>query len=292
MMEEPELTKSNPLQGMWTLFDKELSHWLKNYATLFITLAQSVVWLALYGKAIDYGAIFASGSFNIPGANLSKQVLDSLASEFIRTTFGTTDYFSYLTAGMLAFIVLFGASFNGVTLVFERRGGFLSKVITTPVSRSVIVSSKILSSVVKSLVQAAILFLMGMLLGVQLSHITAFGLLETFAALSLLAIGLSSFFMMTALRTTNWQLQLAIMNFISLPLLFASNVLFPVKFMPLWMQYIASANPMSYAADAARQLLLGSPGMVSLQEDFLFLFAFAVVFLLVDSVLSQRYLSR
>ncbi len=82
------------------------------------------------------------------------------------------------------------------------------------------------------------------------------------------------------------------MNFISLPLLFASNALFPVKFMPTWMQYIASLNPMSYAADAARQLLLGSPGMVSLQLDFAFLLAFAVAFLLIGSVLSQRFLSR
>ncbi len=292
MTEARTLAKSNPFLGLWTLFDKDLKGWYKNYATLFIALTQPVVWLALYGKAIDYGTIFMSGSFNIPGVNLSKQMLDSLAKQFIQTTFGTSDYFSFLTAGMLAFIVLFGASFSGVTLVFERRGGFLSKVITTPVSRSVIVSSKVLSGVIKSLVQAAILLLVGVLLGMQLSHISVLGLLETFIALSLLAIGLSSIFMMTALRTTNWQLQLAIMNFISLPLLFASNALFPVKFMPTWMQFIASLNPMSYAADATRQLLLGSPGMVNLQADFAFLGVFAIVFLVIGSILSTRFLSR
>ncbi len=292
MTEARTLAKSNPFLGLWTLFDKDLKGWYKNYATLFIALTQPVVWLALYGKAIDYGTIFMSGSFNIPGVNLSKQMLDSLAKQFIQTTFGTSDYFSFLTAGMLAFIVLFGASFSGVTLVFERRGGFLSKVITTPVSRSVIVSSKVLSGVIKSLVQAAILLLVGVLLGMQLSHISVLGLLETFIALSLLAIGLSSIFMMTALRTTNWQLQLAIMNFISLPLLFASNALFPVKFMPTWMQFIASLNPMSYAADATRQQLLGSPGMVNLQADFAFLGVFAIVFLVIGSILSTRFLSR
>jgi ABC-2 type transport system permease protein len=288
----PEEGKTAPLQGMWTLFDKDLRGWLKNYATLFIALTQPIVWLALYGKAIDYSAVFTNGAFNIPGVNLSKQALDSLASEFVKSTFGTGDYFSFLTAGMLAFIVLFGTSFGGVTLVFERRGGFLGKVITTPVSRSVIVFSKVLSGVVKSLVQAAILLVMGILLGMQVSHLSPLGLAETFLALSLLAIGLSSIFMMAALRTTNWQLQLSIMNFISLPLLFASNALFPVRFMPAWMQVIASLNPMSYAADVARQLLLGSPGMVTLQLDFAFLLGFAVVCLLVGSVLSQRYLSR
>jgi len=277
---------------MWTLFGKDLKGWYKNYAALFTALFQPVVWLALYGKAINYDAIFTNGSFNISGVDLSKQVLDSLASKFIQTTFGTSDYFSFLTAGMLAFIVLFGASFSGITLVFERRGGFLGKVITTPIARSVIVTSKVLSGVVKSLVQAAILLVMGVLLGMQLSHISIIGLLGTFAALSLLSVGLSSIFMMTALRTTNWQLQLAIMNFISLPLLFASNALFPVKLMPTWMQYVASLNPMSYTADAARQLLLGSPGMVSLQLDFAFLLVFAVVFLIIGSILSQKLLSK
>ncbi|HYB04839.1 MAG TPA: ABC transporter permease [Nitrososphaerales archaeon] len=292
MAEERTVTKSNPFQGTWTLFDKDIKGWYKSYASLFIALVQPIVWLALYGKAIDYTAIFSSGSFNIPGVNLSKQVLDSLGSQFIMSTFGTSDYFSFLTTGMLAFIVLFGAVFSGINLVFERRGGFLSKVITTPVSRSVIVTSKVLSAVAKSLVQAAMLLIVGIVLGMQLSHLSVPGIVETFAALSLLAIGMASAFMMTALRTTNWQLQLAIMNFISLPLLFASNALFPIKFMPLWMQYIARANPMSYAADAARQLLLGSPGMVSLQLDFAFLFAFALAFLLIGWVLSQRFLSR
>jgi ABC-2 type transport system permease protein len=284
--------RSAPLQGMWTLFDKDLKGWYKNYATLFIALTQPVVWLALYGKSINYSAIFSSGSFNIPGVNLSKQVIDALTAQIMNSTFGTTDYFSFLAAGMLAFIVLFGASFGGVTLVFERRGGFLGKVITTPVSRSVIIVSRVLSGVVKSLVQAGILLLVAVLLGMELSHFSIASIFETFFALALLAVGLSSIFMMSALRTTNWQLQLSIMNFISLPLLFASNALFPVKFMPRWLQIVASLNPMSYAADASRQLLLGSSGMASLQFDFEFLLAFAVVFLVIGSVLSQRFLSK
>jgi ABC-2 type transport system permease protein len=286
------LSKSTPLQGLWTLFGKDLKGWYKNYATLFIALTQPIVWLALYGKAINYGAIFGGGSFSIPGVDLSRQVIDALANQLIKSTFGTSDYFSFLAAGMLAFIVLFGASFSGVTLVFERRAGFLGKVITTPVSRSVIVTSRVLSGVVKSLVQAAILLVVAVLLGMQLSNFSLVGLVETFFALTLLAIGLSSIFLMFALRTTNWQLQLSIMSFISLPLLFASNALFPVKFMPQWMQVVASLNPMSYAADAARQLLLGSTGMTSIQFDFVALIFFAVSSLAISSVLSQRFLSK
>jgi ABC-2 type transport system permease protein len=87
-------------------------------------------------------------------------------------------------------------------------------------------------------------------------------------------------------------IQLSVMNFISLPLLFASNSLFPTSSMPNWLQYVAKLNPLSYANDAARQTLLGSAGMISLALDFLFLIAFAVVFSSPSVILSLKFLSK
>jgi nucleotide-binding universal stress UspA family protein len=63
---------------------------------------------------------------------------------------------------------------------------------------------------------------------------------------------------MLALRSSDWQTQVALINLINLPLLFASNALFPTKLMPSWLQSIAMVNPVSYANDAVRQMLLGS----------------------------------
>ena len=286
---ESDEVRINPAHGLWTLINRDLKGWYKSPTFLVVTLVQPIVWLALYGKTISYKAIF-TGSGGI--LNLPKQVIDSYANQLLQSAFGTSDYFSFLTAGMLAFIVLFGASFSGISIVFERRFGFLGKALTTPVSRSVIVMSKVLSSVVKSLAQAAIVLIVGMLLGMQLTNVTLLGLAGTFAGLVLLALGLSSIFMMSALRSANWQLQLALMNFISLPLLFASNALFPIKFMPTWMQYVASLNPMTYATDVARQLLIGSTGIVSLQLDFAYLGAFALLFSAVSAVLSWKYLTK
>ena len=288
-MVESDEVRMNPAHGLWTLIDRDLKGWYKSPTFLVVTLVQPIVWLALYGKTISYKAIF-TGSGGI--LNLPKQVIDSYANQLLQSAFGTSDYFSFLTAGMLAFIVLFGASFSGISIVFERRFGFLGKALTTPVSRSVIVMSKVLSSVVKSLAQAAIVLIVGILLGMQLTNVTLLGLAGTFAGLVLLALGLSSIFMMSALRSANWQLQLALMNFISLPLLFASNALFPIKFMPTWMQYVASLNPMTYATDVARQLLIGSTGIVSLQLDFAYLGAFALIFSAVSAVLSWKYLTK
>ncbi len=48
----------------------------------------------------------------------------------------------------------------------------------------------------------------------------------------------------------------AIVGFVSLPLLFASNALAPLDAMPGWLQLIAQANPMTYTITASRSLIL------------------------------------
>jgi ABC-2 type transport system permease protein len=65
--------------------------------------------------------------------------------------------------------------------------------------------------------------------------------------------------------------------------------------MPGWLQAFAKVNPVTYATDAARQLMLTPQGVVqwgNVANDFLFLGAFATVFAAIGIVLSWRYLSK
>ena len=85
---------------------------------------------------------------------------------------------------------------------------------------------------------------------------------------------------------------MAVVNLLNLPLMFASNALFPAKLMPDWLQTIVKINPVTYATDATRQLLLYSIDMQQLLFDFAYLGAFAAVFSTIGIVLSWRYLSK
>ena len=87
-------------------------------------------------------------------------------------------------------------------------------------------------------------------------------------------------------------LGLFLVGWLVLPLIFASNAMFPSKFMPDWLQPVVFWNPVSHATDISRQLLLGSSGMSSLGFDFLYLGAFASIMLVVGITVSWRYLSR
>lgn len=278
--------------GLWALTNKELKKWYKTPVLLFMTLIQPVLWLGLFGKAVNFGGIFTGGSFSIPGFNIPKAVLDQIANTIMLSTFGTTDYFSFLAVGMLSFIVLFTAMFSGMSIVWDRRLGILNKVLSTPVARGNIVVSKVLSSVIRSLIQAGIVLVIAVLFGMNVSSLSVLGILGTFTGLFLLSFGFSSIFVMLALRSTDQNTQMAIINLINLPLLFGSNALFPAKFMPDWLQTFVNINPISYATNIGRELLLGATGMGDLAFNFMYLAAFAGIFAVIGIVMSWRFLTR
>jgi ABC-2 type transport system permease protein len=287
-----ERVNTGRFHGLWALTNRELMKWYKAPFLVFLSLIQPVIWLGLFGKAMNFSAIFSSNSFQIPGLDIPKEIVDKFSQSIMQNTFGTTDYFSFLSVGMLSFVIVFTAMFSGMSIVWDRRFGFLDKVLSTPVSRSVIVIGKVLSSVFRSLLQAAIILVVAVLLGMNYSNITPLGVAGTFAGLFLMTFGLSAFFLMLALRSTDWQSQVAIMNLVNLPLLFGSNALFPSKFMPTWLQSFVSINPITYGTDVGRQLLLGSPGYAPLSFDFLYLFVFAVLFASIGIVMSWRFLVK
>ncbi len=243
-----------------------------------MTLVQPIIWMGLFGKAFNLSALAPPRT--------------PAAAGFL-AVFGVSDYFSYMAVGMLSFVVLFATMFSGMSIVWDRRLGFLNKVLSTPASRSSIVLSKVFIAVIRALVQAGIVLLAAVILGLQVgASFNPVFLLGVFAALCLMSIGLSSLFVAIAIRSTRWETQMAIMNLLNLPLLFASNALFPINFMPDWLKTFAQVNPVTYGTDAARQLILVSPNWTAVANDFVFLGIFAAVFATIGIVLSWRYLSK
>ncbi len=278
----PKLNKS-PLHGLWALTNRDLVKWYKNPVQLFISLIQPVVWLGLFGKALNFGSFIE----NQPG--ITPAEINALNLQ----TFGTTSYFSFLAGGMLAFIILFTAALAGMSVVWDRRFGFMNKALSTPVGRGAIVTGKVLQSVVRSLIQAAIVLGIAVVFGMDTTYMTPLSIAGSFVILFLMAFGLSSLFVMLALRSADWQTQMAMINLLNLPLLFASNAMLPVSIMPGWLQGVVKFNPVSYANDAVRQMLLGSTTTLApLWADFGVLALFAGLLSVLGIVLSWRFLSK
>jgi ABC-2 type transport system permease protein len=268
------------------LTNRDLRKWYTNPYQLIISLIQPVIWMGLFGKALNFGSLLSAGA-GASGGN---------PNAFMNSLFGTTSYFSYLVCGMLIFIVLFSSTFAGMSVVWDRRFGFMNKALSTPVSRGTIVMGKVLQSVIRSVIQAGVVLLIGIALGMETSNLTVLGLAGAFVVIFLVAMGLSGLFVMLSLRSTNWQTQMAIINLLNLPLLFASNALFPMGNplfgAPVWLQDVVKVNPVSYAVDGIRQLLIGATGSYALWVDFTVVLGFAAFFSVVGIVMSWRLLSK
>ncbi|MCL4435325.1 MAG: ABC transporter permease [Thaumarchaeota archaeon] len=297
-MKKEEAASRSTFHGLWALTNRELKKWYKVPVLLLMSIIQPILWMALFGRAMNIGALFSNpsaitGNFPPEISQQLSRVLPNIGSQIMEKTFGTSDYFSFMAVGMLSFIVLFTSMTSGMSIVWDRRLGFLNKVLTTPVARGSIIMSKVFSSIIRSLVQAAIILGVALLLGLNLGpEVTIINALGVFAALFLLSLGLSAIFLSIALRSTSWESQMAVMNLLNLPLLFASNALFPINSMPDWLKAVASINPISYGTDAARQLLLYHPDMSRLMLDYAFLGGFAAIFATVGIILSWRFLSK
>jgi ABC-2 type transport system permease protein len=280
MSDETQVSTSK-LHGLWALTNRELKKWYQQPFVFVMGIVQPILWLAFLGKAMNLSSMIPT---NIPGVNQQAIML---------ATFGTTDYFSFMAMGMVAFTTVFTTAFTGMSVVWDKRLGFMNKVLSTPVARSAIILSKVLSASIRAMFQAAIVAIIAYALGLQLgANFNALSILGIFAIVFLISVGLSSFFTALTLRATRMEMPQAIFQLITLPLMFASSAYFPIDKMPDWLQVIASVNPISYTIDAVRRLMIFNDGYAQLPLDFAFVGVFAVIVTAICVVLSWRYLNK
>ncbi|MGC8911317.1 MAG: ABC transporter permease [Nitrososphaeria archaeon] len=306
-------------RGLWALTVRELKKWLKDPVMVLMLIIQPLIWMVFLGKSMNIGALFTSGNLGninipnitipgnfatppingvivIPGTMVSQmlmQMFSDIGAKIMQNTFGVADYFSYMAIGMVSMIVMTTTMFSGMSIVWDRRLGFLDKVISTPVSRAAIIFAKIFNAVLRAIFQATIILALAYILGLRLSStFTILNLLGIYAAIFLLGVGLSSVFIAFSLRSTRMERPMQIINLIMMPLMFSSNIFFPISMMPEWMQVIASVNPLSYMTDAIRQLTILQLDASALIMDFIYLGIFATVLAVIGIMLSWRYLTK
>src|SRR5438034_4045563 len=80
---------------------------------------------------------------------------------------GGENYLHYFFPGTILMILLFTAIFSTISIIEDRREGFLQSVLVAPVSRMAIVLGKVLGGTVLAFAQAAVFLLLGPLVGVR-----------------------------------------------------------------------------------------------------------------------------
>lgn len=305
-MSDVNKISKNKLHGLWALTNRELKKWYKTPVVFILTLIQPIIWLGLLGNALNIGGLVSSNSFAVPPQLIAELQLtpsqitglqgffSGLGDIIMQGTFGTTSYISFMAVGMIAFTALFTTMFSGMSVVWDRRLGFLNKALSTPVSRAVIIISKVLSATLRSMFQASIILIIAVPLGFQFgAAFTPLNIIGVFAFLFLICMGLSSLFIAINIRSTRIETPMAVMNLLNLPLTFASSAFFPIEQMPGWLQAVATINPLSYTMNGMRQLLINPTIDYSqLAIQYAYVGIFAIILTTVGIVLSWRFLNK
>ena len=168
---------------------------------------------------------------------------------------GGVPYLEYITPGILAQSVIFVAIFYGLSIIWERDMGSLQKILVTPTPRLALVWAKMLSSGIRGLSQAIIIFLFSLVLSIQL-HLTFITILGVILLILLGAGFFTGLSMIIASLVKTRERFMGIGQIITLPLFFASNAIYPIEIMPSWLQIVAKINPLSYMVDGLRTLLV------------------------------------
>lgn len=164
-------------------------------------------------------------------------------------------YLDFLTPGVCAMTVLFGASQSGIGWIRDLQTGFLPRMLNTPASHHALLLGKVLADVLRLLAQALVVVALALSLGARLSP--GWGaVLPAALCLALFATAFSSLSCALALRTRAQEAMAAFVHLVNLPILFTSTALVPVRQMPEWLAAAARWNPLTLAVDAWRGALL------------------------------------
>lgn len=181
-------------------------------------------------------------------------------------------YLQYFFPGTILLTVLFTAIFSAISVIEDRREGFLQAVLVSPAPRGGLVLGKLLGGSCLSLLQGLLMMALAPLLDI---HPTLNGALLALAVLFLVSFGLTGLGFLAAWKLDSVQGFHAVMNLVLMPLWFLSGALFPAAGAPGWLRFLMKVNPLSHAVDVLHrsfypELWTGAGGAASLWPPTLF----------------------
>jgi ABC-2 type transport system permease protein len=211
----------------------------------------------------------------------------------------SVSYRAYFFPGSLILILLFTAIFATISIIEDRREGFLQSVLVAPIPRWSMVLGKVLGGTLLALAQGIIFLLLGLAAGIRFSPLAA---IEIVALLFVVALGLTALGFVIAWRMDSTQGFHAIMSVFLMPMWLLSGAFFPA---PAWngsadwgqrlLAFVMTINPLTYGVAALRRLVYeGVPGAIgpdtpSLAASWAVSIGFAAVMLvLAHQIAAQR----
>jgi ABC-2 type transport system permease protein len=233
-------------KGFVAIYWRDMKKFARNRALLFSALIQPVLWLVLYGISMtsNINVFYATSPNLIGGAT-------------------TVNYMTFMTAGVVGMTILFTCLYSGQNIQFDKQYGLMKEIVVSPIPRSQILLGTTLSGITKALIQATIVILFGYVLGTQFFFgLTATGVLAAVGGVMLFAVvfslGLMFLSSAIAMKVRDHNVSQAIITLLTLPLFFASNALYPLESLPIYLKVAAYLNPLTHFITGMRYFGISS----------------------------------
>jgi ABC-2 type transport system permease protein len=176
-----------------------------------LILIQPMVWLILYGQLFK---------------NVTKL-----------GGFGTASYITFLAPAIVVMNAFFGATWSGMSMIYDLDHKIVERFLAAPASRLAIVLSQIVRSALTAAIQALVILLVSLALGVRI-HTGILGWLVIILTAILVNSAFAGISQAIALLTRREATMIAKAQ------------------MPGWMQTAAKFNPVDWGVKAAREVVL------------------------------------
>jgi ABC-2 type transport system permease protein len=225
---------------VWTLTVREVVRFFRQRSRLIGALVQPVLFWILFGAGLQ-------GSFRGP-ADMSYQ--------------------EYFFPGVAVMIVLFTAIFSTISIIEDRREGFLQGVLVAPIPRLALVTGKLLGGTALAVIQTVLFLAVGPLLsyvglapsihtGLTLANFAPVLAFVSLLGLTLTALGYLIAWPMDSIHGFH-----AIMSVFLFPMWLLSGAFFPGSDSG-WLSWIIRLNPLTYGVAGLRRLMTSNSEAVA-----------------------------
>lgn len=235
--------------------------------------------------AISRQFAYALISKSIAGVN-PQFILQPVQADVESIVSGGGSYFDFVAPGFIGLgVMMSGLTAVGAALAREREIGTLDGLLMAPISRVSIVLGKTVAQTLRNLIQGSLIIILAIFVfGVNVRG-------NPFLIATILILGTLSFLGIGIVATSIAKEQESaqfILGFLQFPMMFLSGVLFPTEQMPLPLQYVSKALPLTYAVDALRKVMVLGVGPNGVIFELLLLIIISAATILLGVPLFDR----
>ena len=236
----PFLTQLGGLYGIWL---REVKRAIRDRGQLVGGVSRPILWVLILGIGLNpyfRGEVYGEVTFVVPFT-----------------------YLQFIFPAVVALNIMYTSVQSAVSVIWDREFGFLREVLVSPMSRGMVLLGKVLGGATVAVVHGCLVLLLARFADVALSWSDV---LKALGLMAMLAFALTSLGVVIANRITSFAGFGVFSNAVILPLYFTSSSIFPLDpaltraqtrvAYPEWLVTLVEYNPLTYAVDALRGVLI------------------------------------